>query len=92
MSNGSQIEQETRERILRLLSDDEIARASSAEATAAPLEGEEFLDLSDLSRGVRAAQNPTPGMSRLLLRRSVCQDTWNKILQQLRYHEGELGK
>jgi hypothetical protein len=84
MSTGSQMEQETREKVLRLLSDDEIASASTAEATAGPLEGEEFLDLNDLGAGVRVALGSTPGMSHLLLRRSVHQDTWKKILVQLK--------
>ena len=84
MSNGSKMEHETRENILRLLSDDEIASTSTAETTTAPLEGEEFLDLNDLGRGVRAALGSTTGMSHLLLRRSVRQDTWKKILEQLR--------
>jgi hypothetical protein len=83
MSNDSRPHHVTREKILRLLSDDEIASASTAEATARPLEGEEFLDLEDLNQGVRSAEGPTPTMSHLLLRRSVHGDTWTKILAQL---------
>lgn len=81
----------TRETILRLLSDDEIASASTAETTARPLEGEEFLDLEDLAQGVRSAQWPTPTMSHLLLRRSVRRDTWTKILEQLIAFKGAKG-
>jgi hypothetical protein len=84
MTNGSKTGHEDRQRILRLLSDDDIARASMAEATAAPLEGEEFLDLEDLGPGVRVAEGVTPAMRHLLLRRSVHPNTWTKILEQLR--------
>jgi hypothetical protein len=83
MSNDPRPNHVTREKILRLLSDDEIASASTAEATARPLEGEEFLDLEDLDRGVRSAEGRAPIMSHLLLRRSVHRDTWTKILAQL---------
>lgn len=84
MSTSSQLKQETRAKVLRLLSDDEVARASMAEATAAPLDGEEFLDLEDLGGGVRVAQGSSPPMNHLLLRRSVHKDTWKRILEQLR--------
>lgn len=84
MPSGSRLQHQTREKILRLLSDGEVASASTAEATAAPLDGEEFLDLEDLGRGVRVAQRPFPTMSHLLLRRSVHKDTWKKILENLR--------
>jgi hypothetical protein len=83
MSTDLRSNQITRDKILRLLSDREIASASTAETTAHPLEGEEFLDLEDLDQGVRSAEAPTPAMSHLLLRRSVHSDTWTKILAQL---------
>lgn len=84
MTNGSRTNHEARERILSLLSDVDIARASTAATTAAPLEGEEFLDLENLRRGVRVAEGATPAMKHLLLRRSVHPNTWTKILEQLR--------
>ncbi len=83
MNHDSKIDHETREKILMLLSDDEVASASTAETTARPLEGEDFLDLEDLDQGVRSALGSTPTMSHLLLRRSVHKDTWKKILEQL---------
>jgi len=82
-SKDSKMDYTTRENILKLLSDDEVASASTAETTAHPLEGEEFLDLEDLDQGVRRALGPTPAMSHLLLRRSVHKDTWAKVLEQL---------
>jgi hypothetical protein len=86
MSNASRIDLETRKKILMLLSDDEIASASTAETAARPLEGEDYLDLEDLDRGVRSALGTTPTMSHLLLRRSVHKDTWERILNHLAAH------
>jgi hypothetical protein len=86
MGKASTVDHETREKILMLLSDDEVASASTAETTARPLEGEDYLDLEDLDRGVRSALGSTPTMSHLLLRRSVHKDTWEKILDQLAAH------
>jgi len=83
MSNDSPIDHASREKILMLLSDDEVARVSTAETTVRPLEGEEYVDLENLDQGVRRALGATPIMSHLLLRRSVHTDTWKKILEQL---------
>jgi hypothetical protein len=83
MNDDTRTEHVTRENILMLLSDDEVAAVSTAEATARPLEGEEYLDLEDLDQGVRSALATNPPMSRLLLRRSVHEETWRKIRQEL---------
>jgi len=73
----------TREDILMLLTDDEVASVCTAETASRPLDGEEYLDLEDLGRGVRSAIGKTPAMGRLLLRRAVHQNTWTKILKRL---------
>jgi hypothetical protein len=83
MNNDTRTEHVTRESILMLLSDDEVASVSTAETRDRPLEGEEYIDLEDLDRGVRSALGATPGMGRLLLRRAVHENTWKKILEQL---------
>jgi len=68
---------------MNLLSDEEVARVSTAETAARLLDGDEYLDLEQLGDGVRHAQStPTP-MGRVLPRSAVHQDTWNKILSQL---------
>jgi hypothetical protein len=74
----------TREDILMLLSDDEVASVSHLEATAGLLDGEEYLDLDDLPQGVRNdfRASATP-MGRVLPRRAVQPATWNKIKEQL---------
>jgi hypothetical protein len=73
----------TREDILMLLTDDEVSSVCTAETASRPLDGEEYLDLEDLGRGVRSSIGKTPAMGRLLLRRAVHQSTWTKILKRL---------
>jgi len=83
MNTMTKNEHITRENILMLLSDDEVATVCTAETMVRPLEGEEYLDLDDLDQGVRSALGTSPKMSRLLLRRAVHPKTWLKILNQL---------
>jgi hypothetical protein len=83
MNNDTRTEHITRQNVLMLLSDDEVASVSTAETTTRPLEGEEYLDLENLDQGVRSAVEKMPSMGRVLLRRSVHADTWTKIQKQL---------
>jgi hypothetical protein len=83
VNDTTKTEHITRESIMRLLSDDEVASVCTAETKVRPLEGEEYLDLDNLDQGVRSALGTSPNMSRLLLRRSVHGQTWNKILKLL---------
>ena len=72
-----------RKAILGVLSDDEVASVSTAEAAAALSDGEEYIDLQALDQGVRRARNTAVTMGQLLPRRAVHEATWNKILIQL---------
>ena len=83
MNNETRTAHVTRENILLLLTDDEVASVCTAETTVSPLVGEEYLDLEDLAQGVRKMLGTAPPMSRLLLRRVVQQKTWKKILKEL---------
>ena len=84
MNNEARTEHVTREKILMLLSDEEVARVSNIEATPRLLDGEEYLDLEELGRGVRSALGThTAPMGHVLPRRAVHAGTWDKILQQL---------
>jgi len=83
VDDDTRTEHQIRQNILMLLSDDEVSKVSMAETTAHPLEGEEYLDLDDMAHGVRSAHSPTAPMSRLVLRRSVHENTWNKIRAEL---------
>jgi hypothetical protein len=83
MNNMTKTEHVTRDNILMLLSDDEVASVCTAETAVRPLEGEEYLDLDDLDQGIRSSLGTSPPMSRLLFRRAVHEKTWEKILKQL---------
>ena len=84
MNDETRTQYVTREKILMLLSDGEVARVSNMEAKAHLLDGEEYLDLEGLEQGVRSALGTTTApMGRVLPRRAVHVGTWNKILEQL---------
>jgi hypothetical protein len=74
----------TRDSVLRLLSDAEVASVSTAETAADLADGDEYLDLEHLDQGVRQARKGTSPMGRLLPRKAVSEDTWNQVLAQLR--------
>jgi hypothetical protein len=59
MSDAERKEQVTRDSILNLLSDEENARVSTAEAAPRLAEGAEYLDLERLDRGVQRASATT---------------------------------
>jgi hypothetical protein len=84
MNNHRKTDHITRENILRLLSDHEVASVSHLEATARLLDGEEYLDLEQLGQGVRNdfGTTNTP-MGHVLPRRAVHPATWDKILEQV---------
>jgi hypothetical protein len=79
----NQAEYATRDAILKLLSDTELARVSNAETAAGLPAGEEYLDLEQLELGVRKAPVVPGGMGRVLSRNAVRKETWGKILKQL---------
>lgn len=69
--------------IMNLLSDEEVARVSTAESGVLLSEGEEYIDLERLDQGVLLAMGVVPHMGRVLPRNAVEQSTWSKILMQL---------
>jgi hypothetical protein len=74
----------TRDEILGLLSDDEVARVSSTEASGVLTRGEEYVDLIHLSQGVRQAQtSDSLSMEHFLPRKAVSEETWLKISSRL---------
>ena len=82
MQNDQRNEYVTRERILKLLSDGEAASVSNAETAVRLADGDEYLDLEQISQGVRRASAGTPP-GNLLPKKSVHQNTWDKILAHL---------
>ena len=83
MKDEVRAEYVTRDSILKLLSDEEVARVSTAETAPELASGDEYLDLEQLEHGVLCAQGVTTPMGRVLPRKAVHQNTWTKILQQL---------
>jgi hypothetical protein len=83
MKNDERSAYVTRETILKLLSNDEVAKVSMAETAARLPDGDEYIDLEHLERGVqRAGGSPTP-MGHVLSKKSVHPETWVKILAEL---------
>jgi len=83
MKNDQRTTYVTRDTILQLLSDDELARVSTAEAGPPLSTGDEFVDLEHLDDGVRRAGVAIARTGHLLPRKSVHGSTWAKIVTQL---------
>ena len=83
MKNAKRSEYMTRHAVLKLLSDEEIARVSTVEGAPRLSEGDEYLDLDQLEQGVRLAQGMGTPMRRVLPRKAVSEDTWSRILEEL---------
>jgi hypothetical protein len=74
----------TRYNVLKLLSDDEVARVSTAETAATLSPGDEYLDLDHLEDGVRVATLTRYMSTANLLPKSTVGDaTWRAILTEL---------
>ena len=73
----------SRASLMKLLSDDEVARVSTVEASARLLDGDEYVDLEHIERGVQWARGTTTAVDRALPRKAVHANTWNKILTQV---------
>ena len=83
MSTDPKAEFTTRQAILKLLSDDEIASVSTAESAASLAHGEEFIDLENLDHGVRSVDGENSLLGNVLPRKAVQEETWSKIVEQL---------
>jgi hypothetical protein len=71
----------TRESILALLSDAEVAKVSRAEDSRRLIEGDEYVDLENLAAGVRQVHSTWhAGSGHLLPRSAVSDSTWAKIV------------
>ena len=83
MTNDKRTAYVTRESVLKLLSNDEVAKVSTAETAARLQNGDEYLDLEHLDEGVQRAGGTDASMGRMLPKKSVHADTWSKILTYL---------
>ena len=87
MNNDIRKEYITRDTILRLLSDDEIARVSTAETATGLADGDEYVDLDAPDWGVqRAPERPVTPMGHVLTRKAVLDKTWRDIVILLAAH------
>ena len=71
----------TRDTILALLSDAEVARVSRAEDEPRLVEGDEYVDLDDADSGVHQVHETSPKPRRALPRSAVADETWAKIVR-----------
>lgn len=83
MSTDQKAEYTTRQAILKLLSDDEIASVSTAESAASLAHGEEYIDLENLDHGVRSVEGENNLLANVLPRKAVQSETWDKIVERL---------
>jgi hypothetical protein len=84
MTDTKRASEIARDAILKLLSDEETARVSTAEGAAGLAEGAEYLDLENLDRGVQRAKVASAvTIGHVLPRTAVRAETWSKILAQL---------
>ncbi len=72
----------TRDQILKLLSDGEVARLGSDE-TKVLRRGDEYLDLEQLQLGVQRSDGGTV-VGDVLSRKAIQEDTWRRVLRQLK--------
>ncbi len=73
----------TRDSLLKLLSDEEVGKVSTAETAAKLADGEEYVDLEQLAKGVQRSHGTSVSMGAVLPRSAVPEQTWSKIVTHL---------
>lgn len=73
----------TRDTILGMLSEDEVAQVSMAETGTRLADGDEFVDLGRLDHGVQTAHGDLTVMARVLPKAAVRDATWAGIVATL---------
>jgi hypothetical protein len=71
-----------REAILELLSDEEAARVATAESVP-PIEGDEYIDLSDIASGIHQVHGAAKPLPSILPRSAVSDATWTRIVERI---------
>jgi hypothetical protein len=77
----------SRNTILKMLSQDEMGSVSTAETALRLPKDDEYIDLSQLGRGVQKASGTALVMGHILSRKSVHHDTWIKIVAEVTPHD-----
>lgn len=83
MQNATRNEYLTRDRVLNLLSEQEVASVAIAETADRLADGDEYLDLEHLHEGVQKAGSSAAPMGRVLPKKAINESTWGKLLTQL---------
>jgi hypothetical protein len=84
MSAKSKIDLLTRDAILGLLTDAEVAQVSNAEDAPSLIEGDQYIDLLDLEAGVQEVHDAARTAPRHALPRSAVSDaSWAKIVRAI---------
>ena len=84
MSEAQRANYVSRDAILKLMSNDEIAKVSTAETAAGLKAGDQYLDLEHLEHGIQQAGSAaTVNMGQAVPRSAVSNETWSRILDQL---------
>lgn len=78
--SDTQTEYLTRDSVLKLLSDAEVASVSTAETAERLANGEEYLDLQRLACGVQRANGTDANMGSVLPRKAIHEATWSRML------------
>jgi hypothetical protein len=84
MSAKSKVDLLTRDAILGLLTDAEVAKVSNAEDAPSLIEGDHYIDLLDLEAGVQEVQAvPRTAPSHALPRSAVSDASWARIVRAI---------
>ena len=83
MTNQQRDDRVTRHHLLALLSDDEIASVTAAEADTQLATGQEYLDLTNLEEGVQVSREGENDVGNVVPRSAVAEATWQKLVAQL---------
>jgi hypothetical protein len=83
MRNDQRNKYLTRNGILKMLSDEEVARVSAAETKERLMDGEVYVDLTRLEQGVRRARGETTPTRPVLPKKAIEEKTWKSILEHL---------
>ena len=79
MEKASPMDYSAADKILKLLTDDEVAKVSTAESAAKLSDGDEYIDLESLRSGVQRAEGAKTPMGRVLPKSAVHASTWITI-------------
>ena len=87
MTEASRSALVTKDAILSVLSDEETARVSTAEAAKLLHDGAEYIDLEHLDQGVQKVSSSTqkPSLATVIPKSAVSKETWAKIVAYVKH-------